>query len=106
MTEVGLSGQTYYKQVHNIDIRHSRLIGVKNKKGTVVPIELCDVLLGQLFKGKLPEAGNISRKMLDLANWKPHQRLSEIHTGISPKVQTSANFRRDCCSMKLHFYRH
>ncbi|OCH85312.1 Piwi-domain-containing protein [Obba rivulosa] len=89
--------ETYYKQTHNIQLAYPRSIGVKNKKGTVVPIELCFVLPGQLLKGKLPEVGDISRKLLDFANRKPHLRLNEIKAGISPKTLSygEANFVRE-----------
>ncbi|EMD38303.1 hypothetical protein CERSUDRAFT_82564 [Gelatoporia subvermispora B] len=68
----------YYRLTQSKILRYPHWPGVKNKAGTIVPIELCTIVSGQLYRGKLPEGGQASQAMLNSAKGKPNHRFSEI----------------------------
>ncbi|KIM35194.1 hypothetical protein M413DRAFT_32663 [Hebeloma cylindrosporum] len=64
----------YFLQFYNLRIEHSRIISIclSGRSGCddVVPLELCRVLPGQLYKKKLP--GELTKEMVMFSSVRPH----------------------------------
>ncbi|OCH93381.1 Piwi-domain-containing protein [Obba rivulosa] len=68
----------YYYMTHGIALRHPHWPGVRSMSGTIVPMELCEVIPGQLYRGRIPEGGQATQVMLNMSKAKPPQRLGVI----------------------------
>ncbi|KZT41885.1 Piwi-domain-containing protein [Sistotremastrum suecicum HHB10207 ss-3] len=68
--------QNYYHAVYDIQIQHPNIIAVHLQSGAVVPIELCVVVPGQMFRGQLPQESR--PKMLAFSSDGPERRLRSI----------------------------
>ncbi|EMD38649.1 hypothetical protein CERSUDRAFT_113827 [Gelatoporia subvermispora B] len=85
-TPAPITIKDYYYMTHLKVLKFPQWPGVRNRAGTIVPIELCRVIPGQLFKGKLPEDGQGRHLMLKMAKGKPRQRLDEITRDTLPRT--------------------
>ncbi|PPQ66044.1 hypothetical protein CVT26_010800 [Gymnopilus dilepis] len=76
--------QHYFLEAYGIKIRYPTILGVKLsknlKKPDVVPLELCTIKPGQLYKKKLPE--EYTSDMVRFATMKPYQRRQRIEDGV------------------------
>ncbi|KAF9484944.1 argonaute-like protein [Pholiota conissans] len=71
--------QTYGIRLSQPQIFGVRLTGKHSQHRDVVPAELCDIELGQLYRQKLPE--NLTSEMVKFSTMKPHVRLQKIMEG-------------------------
>lgn len=78
--------QEYFDQAYGIRIAHRRIVGISlsGAKGSgtqdVVPMELCNVEPGQLYKHKVPES--VTPQMVKFSTMKPFDRLAKIVAGV------------------------
>ncbi|ESK92884.1 argonaute-like protein [Moniliophthora roreri MCA 2997] len=84
---VAMTVGTYMKSVHNIDLRYRGIVGAKlsgpNETPIIVPLEVCMVQLGQLYKKRFPE--EFTSAAVGFATLKPQERLDWISArGLAP----------------------
>ncbi|KAF8898225.1 ribonuclease H-like domain-containing protein [Gymnopilus junonius] len=75
----------HFYEAHGIKIEHPTIIGVRltNKNAErqdIVPLELCEIEPGQLYKKKLPE--EYTSDMVKFATQKPFERQKRIKAGV------------------------
>ncbi|KAH9483636.1 Protein argonaute-3 [Psilocybe cubensis] len=71
----------YFYQTHNIRLQYPGIIGVRltpdsSPRKDVVPLELCELEFGQLFKRKLPD--ELTADMVRFSAMRPQERLRKI----------------------------
>ncbi|KIM49646.1 hypothetical protein M413DRAFT_113312 [Hebeloma cylindrosporum] len=75
-----LTVKDYFQRFYNLRIEHSRIVGIRlsgrSGRDDVVPLELCRVLPGQLYKKKLPE--ELTKEMVTFSSVRPHDRQRMI----------------------------
>jgi eukaryotic translation initiation factor 2C len=80
-----LINQDYFREAYNIHIGNSRIVGIrlspKSGRDDIVPLELCSVRPGQLYKRKLPE--ELTRDMVGFSAVKPQERQRMILQEVS-----------------------
>jgi hypothetical protein len=76
--------QDYFFQTYNLRIEHSRLVGIrlsgKSGQDDIVPLELCRVKPGQLYRKKLPE--ELTRDMVEFSAVRPQDRQRMIQQAV------------------------
>ncbi|KAK7049273.1 hypothetical protein VNI00_005874 [Paramarasmius palmivorus] len=77
----------YMKALHNRDLMYRGIVGVNlsnpNQPPTIVPMELCDVVPGQLYKKRIPDA--FTATAVGFATLSPQDRLAWIAApGLAP----------------------
>ncbi|PPQ82370.1 hypothetical protein CVT25_008331 [Psilocybe cyanescens] len=88
---VEMTVASYFQQAYNIRIQYPRIIGVrltsnKNPRQDIIPLELCEIEHGQLFKRKIPE--ELTSDMVRFSTMKPHVRLEKIQTAAQLSVRS------------------
>jgi len=72
--------QDYFYEAYNIRISNSRIVGIrlspKSGRDDIVPLELCSIRPGQLYRRKLPE--ELTRDMVSFSAVKPQERYRMI----------------------------
>ncbi|KAG5645908.1 hypothetical protein DXG03_005055 [Asterophora parasitica] len=75
--------QDYFKDAHNRVLQFPTIIGVRlNSKAAppnIVPLEICTVLPGQLYRKRIPD--HLTKAMVDFATSRPDDRLKQIVSG-------------------------
>ncbi|KAG7096702.1 hypothetical protein E1B28_004116 [Marasmius oreades] len=71
----------YFKKVYNIHLQYKSIIGVcvsppRSERPEILPLEICTVKPGQLYKRKLPE--ELTSAMVDFTKLDPANRLMMI----------------------------
>ncbi|KAF9268203.1 Piwi-domain-containing protein [Marasmius fiardii PR-910] len=77
----------YFRKVYNLNVQYRNIIGVcvsplRADRPEILPLEMCIVKPGQLFKRKLPD--ELTPEMADFAKLTPDSRLSIIQSGRGP----------------------
>ncbi|KAJ2800361.1 hypothetical protein H4R21_003204 [Coemansia helicoidea] len=82
----------YYKRRYNIELRHPYLPGLVGRKNSIFPIELCEIVENQRYKGKLNDAQTAD--MVRFACRRPGDNMGRINDVLqqlnfnsSPMVQ-------------------
>ncbi|KAL0580091.1 hypothetical protein V5O48_001950 [Marasmius crinis-equi] len=84
---IEVSVAEYLQRAYNVNVQYKTIVGV-NLSGPnsdhpeILPLELCDVLPGQLFRRKLPEM--VTAAAVDFAKMKPDQRLAMVRDRNGP----------------------
>ncbi|KAI8321123.1 Piwi-domain-containing protein, partial [Martensiomyces pterosporus] len=91
-SEEVISVAAYYKRRYNIALRYPFLPGVVGKKGSAFPIELCEVVENQRYKGKLDERQTAD--MVKFACQRPSENqnriidvLRQLNLGQAPVIK-------------------
>ena len=71
-----MAPQTYLKRVHEYNVRLRHWPCVKISRNAIVPMELCEVIEGQQFRGALSDAHR--SEILKLTTLRPSERFSRI----------------------------
>ncbi|KAJ7121276.1 hypothetical protein C8R43DRAFT_959621 [Mycena crocata] len=84
----------YYKAAYNIELRYHQTIGVVTSGKSapfmvVIPLELCEMIPGQLYKKKLPPKA--TPQLVKFATLKPDKRLQMICETPTAPVQNYAS---------------
>lgn len=76
--------QEYYWTVYQVRVQHPKAPGVILKiQGdfkSVVPLEFCELLPGQIFKQKIPE--DMTRQMVQFSSVRPNERFGQIMAAV------------------------
>jgi eukaryotic translation initiation factor 2C len=77
----------HFQQAHGITLQFPKAFGVcithsRAERAVIIPAELCEVVPGQLYKKKIPEA-LFTKDVVNFATLPPPERLSAIQQGIS-----------------------
>lgn len=85
IAKILLSAQRHYHLAHGITLKYPKLWGLRltpknSAHPNIVPAELCKILDGQIFRGKLPNSA--TRDIVKFATAKPHERLQRIHKSV------------------------
>lgn len=71
-----IPSQTYLKQYHNYTVKHHHWPCIKISRNAIVPMELCEVIEGQQFRGALSDVHR--SEMLKLTTLRPSERFKRI----------------------------
>ena len=78
--------QEYWETYHRVVIRHRNIVGVRltgknHPRPQIVPLEVCEVPPGQLYKRKLPD--HLVGEMVRFSAVEPGKRWARIQRGVS-----------------------
>ena len=77
--------QDHFHEAYNRTLKHSRIVGIrlspKSGRDDIVPLELCSILPGQLYRRKLPE--DLTGEMVKFSAVKPQERQQLIRAEVS-----------------------
>lgn len=87
VTRIDLSGQNYFRQTHNVNLRYPDLPCLRLSAKAWYPLELCEVPKGQKYAGKLsPE------QLATAIKWQtvePHSRMNKLLAGLKENYHPS-----------------
>ncbi|EJD44174.1 Piwi-domain-containing protein [Auricularia subglabra TFB-10046 SS5] len=87
--------QDYYRQTYHTTIRYPTIICVAvANKATVVPLELCHIVPGQLYKGTVPP--EVTQMAVKTAATRPGVRLDAIKQAYRDLQYSNSDFIRQC----------
>ncbi len=70
----------YFRQTYSINLRHPDVLCVEVGSGAYIPMELCNVLPGQIMRKQVPPEK--TKDVLEFATQKPEARLNSIRNGL------------------------
>lgn len=84
--------KNYYLEAHRIDLKFPRMVGVNlrprnSENPTIIPMELCEVVPGQLYKKQLP--AHLTDRMVSFTTLKPEDRKAMIMSSTKGKSTES-----------------
>lgn len=70
----------YFSQTYNINLRYPDVLCVEVGNGAYIPMELCQVIPGQIMRKQVPPEK--TKDVLEFATQKPEARLTSIRNGL------------------------
>jgi len=70
----------YFRQAYNINLRYPDIPCVEVGSGAYIPMELCNVVPGQIMRKQVPPEK--TKDVLEFATQKPEARLNSIRNGL------------------------
>lgn len=70
----------YFRQTYQINLRYPEVLCVEVGSGAYIPMELCNVIPGQIMRKQVPPEK--TKDVLEFATQKPEARLTSIRNGL------------------------
>ncbi|KAI0081731.1 argonaute-like protein [Panus rudis PR-1116 ss-1] len=87
-----ISVAAYFQQAYNITIRFPQILCVEVGNGALYPIEVCNVLSGQIMRKQVPPEK--TKDVLEFATKRPDERLNSIRNGLGVLAHGQSEYVR------------
>ncbi|KZP01220.1 Piwi-domain-containing protein, partial [Calocera viscosa TUFC12733] len=94
LEEDGRTVERYFLDMYNIKLQHPSICCVWLSRRAALPLEMCIIQAGQLYKRKLSRDDPIRSDILAFSTRRPEQRISTIVNGLGDLMYDSSDYMR------------